>query len=93
MKNLILALVVVSSTTSVAAPQSFDSTELTEYLNVCAISTKYLTKEDKHRGLELTAKLEVAMADRNVKIINPPKAAAMKKCIENLMQEVEKNVN
>lgn len=92
MKKLILALVIVSST-SVAVPQSFDSTELTEYLNVCAVSTKYLTKEDKQRGLELTAKLEVAMADRNVKIINPPKATAMKKCIENLMQEVDKNGN
>lgn len=92
MKHLVLALIMVSTAAS-SASQSLDSTELTEYLNVCAVSTKYLTKEDKQRGLELTAKLEVAMADRNVKIINPPKATAMKKCIENLMQEVEKNGN
>lgn len=92
MKKLILTLVVVSAT-SAAAPQVFDSTELTKYLEVCAIDSKYLTQKDKKRGLELTAKLEVAMADRNVKIINPPKATAMKKCMENLMQEVEKNGN
>lgn len=92
MKHLALALIMVSTAAS-SAPQVFDSTELTEYFNVCAISTKYLTLKDKRRGLELTAKLEVAMADRNVKIINPPKATAMKKCMENLMQEVEKNGN
>jgi len=92
MKKLILALVVVSAT-SAAAPQVFDSTELTKYLEVCAIDSKYLTTEQKIQGAKLTEKLEVAISNTNVKLINPPKASIMKKCMENLMKEVEKNGN
>lgn len=90
MKKLILALVVVSAA---AAPQVFDSTELTKYLEVCAIDSKYLTTEQKIQGAKLTEKLEIAISNPKVKLINPPKASVMKKCMENLMQEVEKNGN
>ena len=92
MKHLALALIMVSTAAS-SAPQVFDSTELTKYLEVCAIDSKYLTTEQKIRGAELTEKLEVAISNTNVKLINPPKASVMKKCMENLMQEVEKNGN
>lgn len=92
MKKLILALVVVSATAA-AAPQVFDSTELTKYLEVCAIDSKYLTTEQKIQGAKLTEKLEIAISNPKVKLINPPKASVMKKCMENLMQEVEKNGN
>ncbi len=92
MKKFIVMLALVSPLL-VANPQVFDSTELTKYLEVCATDTKYLTTQDKHRGLELTARLEVAVADTSVKIINPPKAETMRKCIDNLMKEVDKNGN
>lgn len=92
MKKFLVMLAIVSPLL-MANPQVFDSTELTKYLEVCATDTKYLTTQDKHRGLELTAKLEVAVADNKVKIINPPKADIMRKCIDNLMKEVDKNGN
>ena len=92
MKKFIMILA-LASPLLVANPQVFDSTELTKYLEVCAIDSKYLTTEQKIRGAELTEKLEVAISNTNVKLINPPKASVMKKCMENLMQEVEKNGN
>lgn len=92
MKKFIVMLALVSPLL-MANPQVFDSTELTKYLEVCATDTKYLTTKDKHRGLELTAKLEVAVADNKVKIINPPKADIIRKCMDNLMKEVDKNDN
>lgn len=91
MKNIFVAMYILGSPLLVANPQVFDSTELTKYLEVCAIDTSYLTTQDKQKGLELTAKLELAMADNKVKIINPPKANTMRKCMDNLMKEVDKN--
>lgn len=85
-----MALAIMSPLVS-ADPRVFDSTELTKYFEVCAVETKYLTLEDKKRGLELTNKLEVALADKNTKIVNPPTAKVMRKCLENLMKEVENN--
>ena len=93
MKNIFVALSILVSPLLVANPQVFDSTELTKYLEVCAIDTKYLTQQDKQKGLELTAKLELAIADAEVKVINPPKDEIMQKCIDNLMKEVSKNGN
>lgn len=103
MKNIFVAMSILVSPLLVANPQVFDSTELTKYLEVCAIDSKYLTTEQKIRGAELTEKLEVAISHTNVKLINPPKVSVMKKCMENLimenlimenlMQEVEKNGN
>lgn len=92
MKKFLIMLALVSPLLA-ANPQVFDSTELTKYLEVCAIDSKYLTTEQKIRGAELTEKLEVAISNTNVRLINPPKASVMKKCMENLMQEVEKNGN
>lgn len=92
MKKFIMMFALVSPLL-VANPQVFDSTELTKYLEVCAIDSKYLTTEQKIRGAELTEKLEVAISNTNVRLINPPKASVMKKCMENLMKEVSKNGN
>ena len=92
MKKFIVMLALVSPLL-VANPQVFDSTELTKYLEVCAIDSKYLTTEQKIQGAKLTEKLEIAISNPKVKLINPPKASVMKKCMENLMQEVEKNGN
>lgn len=93
MKKFIMILALVSPLL-VANPQVFDSTELTKYLEVCAIDTKYLTTQDKHRGIELTTQLELALADKNTKIINPPTAKVIRKCMDNLMKEVDdKNGN
>lgn len=93
MKNIFVAVSILVSPLLVANPQVFDSTELTKYLEVCAIDTSYLTTQDKQKGLELTAKLEAAEADAEVRVINPPKDEIMQKCIDNLMKEVSKNGN